>query len=327
MALLTLGYAGLARASADTIVLNAESVIGASSINEAEDGFRDKARRLFNEQEAALVRGEPAPTPYLSSGTITIDLGDSHTLGEIVFYVVGSEMASRSRLSFRVLASDRVKPDGKHGMTLSGVPETILRSSLGSRRPRPGITAQAFAVPLPNRQRYLQIELEPTLNAQACCHGVAGIAEVRMKLARLDAPVPIIPAPNLVAETGGRADLSVVKSQRLVSDPFRGTPGIFAVPASIVEYCLVVSNPGPKEASDIRIVDPIPDNLEFVQDSLFVSVTIDEQQRCRADGQLSSTTGGGSPALVGVQSGAVNVQLARLGVGERYAVRFSTRVK
>lgn len=59
------------------------------------------------------------------------------------------------------------------------------------------------------------------------------------------------------------ATLSVVKSSRVVWDPFNGDTNPKAIPGAIVEYCLVVTNTGAAAASSVVLSDAIPTNTTY----------------------------------------------------------------
>lgn len=75
------------------------------------------------------------------------------------------------------------------------------------------------------------------------------------------------------------AEITVTKSSRVISDPFNGTADgpvgqtIFpkAIPGAVVEYCILVVNNGNSTASNVSIVDPIPDNTTYEDESIRIA--------------------------------------------------------
>ncbi len=68
------------------------------------------------------------------------------------------------------------------------------------------------------------------------------------------------------------ADITVVKTSRVVSDPFNGTTNPKAIPGATIEYCIAISNgAGSADATSIAISDTVPANLTF--DAVFGVVT------------------------------------------------------
>ncbi len=60
------------------------------------------------------------------------------------------------------------------------------------------------------------------------------------------------------------ADISVVKTSRVVSDPFNGTTNPKAIPGATVEYCIAISNAaGSADATSVSISDTVPANLTY----------------------------------------------------------------
>ncbi|MDZ7587805.1 MAG: hypothetical protein U5J78_01075 [Parasphingorhabdus sp.] len=64
--------------------------------------------------------------------------------------------------------------------------------------------------------------------------------------------------------TVGAANLSVVKTSRVVSDPFNGTTNPKAIPGAVIEYCIAITNgAGASTATTVAISDPVPANLTY----------------------------------------------------------------
>lgn len=66
------------------------------------------------------------------------------------------------------------------------------------------------------------------------------------------------------------AAVSMVKSARVISDPFNLLINPKAIPGAVVEYCLALSNAGPALATNVSISDAIPAGTSYISDSLTV---------------------------------------------------------
>lgn len=71
--------------------------------------------------------------------------------------------------------------------------------------------------------------------------------------------------------TVASASISVTKSSTVVSDPFNETTNPKAIPGAVVRYCILVTNAGAEEATDITVSDPIPGGTSFVSGSIVVA--------------------------------------------------------
>lgn len=80
------------------------------------------------------------------------------------------------------------------------------------------------------------------------------------------------------------AALSVLKSSRIVDD-FVSADNFKAIPGALVEYCIAVTNAaGSANATDITVSDILPDNVEFVLNSIRLNGTVDASGTCQTDG-------------------------------------------
>jgi len=60
------------------------------------------------------------------------------------------------------------------------------------------------------------------------------------------------------------ADVTVVKSSRIISDPVNGATNPKAIPGAVVEYCIVVSNAaGSATATDVLVNDVLPADVTY----------------------------------------------------------------
>ncbi|QUL38974.1 hypothetical protein [Erythrobacter sp. JK5] len=107
------------------------------------------------------------------------------------------------------------------------------------------------------------------------------------------------------------AQVSVVKSSRIVSDPVNGTTNPKAIPEAVIEYCIAVTNAsGGATATAVNVVDDLPFDVSYLSAfGIFVdgTATVDDNSTpadpsddiatCAADGvaggSFSAGTGSG----------------------------------
>ena len=87
------------------------------------------------------------------------------------------------------------------------------------------------------------------------------------------------------------ANVSVVKSSVIISDPVNNTTNPKAIPGAVVEYCIAVSNAaGSATATDVVVTDTLPADVTYLSTfGIFLNGTVDGTGACNADG-----TAGGS---------------------------------
>jgi uncharacterized repeat protein (TIGR01451 family) len=81
--------------------------------------------------------------------------------------------------------------------------------------------------------------------------------------------------------TVSAAELTVIKTNRVIEDPVTGTDNPKAIPGAVVEYCVAVSNAaGGAPATNVVVTDVLPDDLTFVPDSIRVNGALDGANQC-----------------------------------------------
>lgn len=86
--------------------------------------------------------------------------------------------------------------------------------------------------------------------------------------------------------------VTVHKSSTVVSDPYNGTSDPKRIPGAVIRYCVAVVNEGSKSISNVRIRDEITRELEFVNDSELIDVTVTKSGSdylCGTDGRMANT--------------------------------------
>jgi uncharacterized repeat protein (TIGR01451 family) len=82
------------------------------------------------------------------------------------------------------------------------------------------------------------------------------------------------------------AEVSVVKSSRIISDPVNGTTDPKAIPGAVIEYCIAVSNAtGAATATSVSVADDLPADVTFTASDFGIFV----------DGTATIDTSGATP--------------------------------
>lgn len=110
------------------------------------------------------------------------------------------------------------------------------------------------------------------------------------------------------------ARLTVDKVSRVVSDPV-GSADPRAIPGSVVEYCVVVSNgSGGATATSVLLSDIVPSTLTYVENSIFLNGEFDGDSTC------SDTGGSAGSDAVNWDSGSFEVSNTFASVAEDVTV-------
>lgn len=110
------------------------------------------------------------------------------------------------------------------------------------------------------------------------------------------------------------ADLDVVKTSKIVSDPVNGTANPMAIPGAIVEYCIAVTNAaGGASATGVSISDTLPTTVTYDTTNMGV----------KAQGGDCSTPGTVDGAHA---SGVVSGNLGTIGAGQTSTLIFQAKI-
>ena len=113
--------------------------------------------------------------------------------------------------------------------------------------------------------------------------------------------------------------LTVLKSTKVVSDPFNGTTNAKAIPGATIEYCISVANAaGGATATSVSISDPLPTNVTY--DSafgIFLNGTV-TSGACNADGSSGGSYDSGTDTVSGT--------LSDIAAGETRTLRFRATI-
>ncbi len=121
------------------------------------------------------------------------------------------------------------------------------------------------------------------------------------------------------------AVLGVTKVSTLISDPTNGTTNPRAMPGAVMEYCILVQNPGSGTATNVIGTDTIPAALTYTPGSMLSGTTCGGATTAEDDdatGADESDTFGAS-----VSGSVLTATAASLGPSAGFALKFRTTIK
>ncbi|MFO1426742.1 MAG: hypothetical protein U1F11_07155 [Steroidobacteraceae bacterium] len=130
------------------------------------------------------------------------------------------------------------------------------------------------------------------------------------------------------------AALSIQKTSAVVSDPLNGTTNPKAIPGSVVEYTITLTNTGAVAAAGLVLSDPVPTNTTFAQNQYSgntrdVRITVNAVDSfCIAEAGGTDSNGDGCVRTAGgnLQVGAPALASVATGAGNAVNVRFRVSI-
>lgn len=121
------------------------------------------------------------------------------------------------------------------------------------------------------------------------------------------------------------ATVALVKTSRVVSDPFNGTTNPKAIPGAVIEYCLEIRNTGSAAATGTVVSDAVPVNTTYQAGSIFAAGTATSGV-CNADGTAEDDNATGAdesdPNGANYTGTTVTVSMPNVAAGANLAARF-----
>jgi len=119
--------------------------------------------------------------------------------------------------------------------------------------------------------------------------------------------------------------LALVKSSKIISDPFNGTTNPKRIPGATIEYCLVATNTGAGQAASTVVSDNLTTvaGVTYVPGSIYTGVTVTGGS-CNSDGTLQTDANDGDSSSFA--SNTVTSSIGTLNAGASSAVRFKVIV-
>lgn len=111
------------------------------------------------------------------------------------------------------------------------------------------------------------------------------------------------------------AEVTVIKSSLVVSDPVSGTSNPKAIPGAVIRYCIAVSNAsGGADATNINVVDTLPSDVTFNAGTILIDtdVSIDADVATCTNGSAGGNYDSGANEVTGTLSTISGGQAAGL---------------
>lgn len=121
------------------------------------------------------------------------------------------------------------------------------------------------------------------------------------------------------------AVLGVTKVSTLISDPTNGTTNPRAMPGAVMEYCILVQNPGSGTATNVVGTDNIPAALTYVAGSMLSGTTCGAATTAEDDDATGADET--DPYGASVSGTVLTATAASLGPNASFALKFRTTIK
>lgn len=121
------------------------------------------------------------------------------------------------------------------------------------------------------------------------------------------------------------AMLGVTKVSTLVSDPANGTTNPRAIPGAVMEYCILVQNPGSGTATNVAGTDTLPASLTYTAGSLLSGATCAGATTAEDDDAAGADES--DPYGASVTGAVLTATAASLGPSASFALKFRTTIK
>lgn len=120
------------------------------------------------------------------------------------------------------------------------------------------------------------------------------------------------------------AVLGVTKVSTLISDPFNGTTNPRAMPGAVMEYCILVQNPGSGTATNVVGTDTIPAMLSYTAGTLLSGTTC--AGAVTAEDENATGADETDPYGASVSGTVLTATAASLGPSASFALKFRTTI-
>lgn len=121
------------------------------------------------------------------------------------------------------------------------------------------------------------------------------------------------------------AVLGVTKVSTLVSDPFNGTTNPRAIPGAIIEYCILVQNPGSGTATNVVGTDTVPATLTYTPGSMLSGANCAGAATAEDDNAAGADET--DPYGASVTGAVLTATVPSLGPSASFAVKFRTTIR
>lgn len=121
-----------------------------------------------------------------------------------------------------------------------------------------------------------------------------------------------------------QATLSITKTSSVISDPINGTTNPRMIPGAVVQYCLLISNPGSATTTAVAITDTIPAAVTYVAGSMTSGTSCAGATMAEDD----NASGADESDPFGAQFSGTTIAgtASAIGPASAFALRFNTTV-
>jgi len=119
--------------------------------------------------------------------------------------------------------------------------------------------------------------------------------------------------------------LGVTKVSTLISDPTNGTTNPRAIPGAVMEYCILVQNPGSGTATNVVGTDTIPAALTYIAGSITSGATCGAATTAEDDNATGADES--DPFGASVSGTVLTATAATLGPSAGFALKFRATIK
>jgi uncharacterized repeat protein (TIGR01451 family) len=120
------------------------------------------------------------------------------------------------------------------------------------------------------------------------------------------------------------AVLGVTKVSTLISDPFNGTTNPRMIPGAVIEYCILVQNPGSGTATNVVGTDVLPATLTYTPGSMVSGTSCAGAATAEDDDNVGADES--DPYGASISGSTLTATAASLGPSAAFALKFRTVV-
>lgn len=118
--------------------------------------------------------------------------------------------------------------------------------------------------------------------------------------------------------------LSVTKISSVISDPVNDETDPYRIPGAVIEYCILVSNPGSATATTITATDAIPANMTYTAGSMMSGANCASATTAEDDDAAGGDES--DPFGASISGTTISATAATLGPADTFALKFRTTV-
>ena len=118
--------------------------------------------------------------------------------------------------------------------------------------------------------------------------------------------------------------LSVTKISSVISDPVNNESDPYRIPGAVIEYCILVSNPGSATATSITATDAIPANMTYAAGSMMSGANCASATTAEDDDAAGADES--DPFGASISGTTITATAATLGPTDTFALKFRTTV-